>query len=163
MAERHYGANRSQRARRASNPRIDYYPSPASMATITEKRGRFYPLNTNSGVIDAIIAEWAELTGINNQSKINPMTSGRVPELIDAMRARMTSVASGPQNRPSQERVVCGAKTRAGHPCRGKSEPGKRRCKWHGGRSTGPRTTEGRARARANLRQFALQDQSVRG
>ena len=35
-----------------------------------------------------------------------------------------------------------------------KSKPGKERCKWHGGRSTGPRTTEGKARARANLRQF---------
>ena len=163
MAERHYGANRSQRARRASNPRIDYYPSPQSLAAIGEKRGRFYPLNTNSGVIDAIIAEWAELTGINNQSKIDPMTSGRVPELIDAMRARMTSVASGPQDRANQERVVCGAKTQAGHPCRGKSLPGKRRCKWHGGCSTGPRTSEGRARALANLRQFSQQDQGVGG
>jgi len=163
VTERHYGANRSQRARRASNPRIDYYPSPASMAAITEKRGKFYPLNTNSGVIDAIIAEWAELTGINNQSKINSMTSGRVPELIDAIRARMTSVASGPQSTPNQERVVCGAKTQAGHPCRGKSEPGKRRCRWHGGCSTGPRTMEGKARALANLRQFAQQDQSIKG
>ena len=79
--------------------RIDYYPSPSSSAAISEKRGQFYPLNTNSGVIDAIIAEWAELTGINNQSKSKPMTSGRVPELLDAMRARMTSAASGPQNR----------------------------------------------------------------
>ena len=159
MAERHYGANRSQRARRASNPRIDYYPSAGSLAAISEKRGQFYPLNTNSGVIDAIIAEWAELTGINNQSKSKPMTSGRVPELSDAMRARMTSVPSGPQDRTNQERVVCGAKTQAGHPCRGKSEPGKRRCRWHGGRSTGPRTTEGRARALANLRQFRQPDQ----
>lgn len=143
MAERHEGANRSQRARRARNPRIDYYPNRESSAAIEAKRSRFYPLNTNSGIIDAIIAEWAELTGINNQPKSMPMTSGRVPELLDAMRARMTSAASGSQNRANQERVVCGAKTQAGHPCRGKSEPGKRRCKWHGGCSTGPLTTEG--------------------
>ena len=43
-------------------------------------------------------------------------------------------------------RVPCGATTRKGLPCRLKSEPGRRRCKFHGGRSTGPRTPEGRAR-----------------
>ena len=43
-------------------------------------------------------------------------------------------------------RVRCGAKTRKGTPCRMKSEPGKRRCKFHGGRSTGARTPEGKAR-----------------
>ena len=161
MAERHEGANRSQRARRARNPRIDYYPSAESLAAIAEKRSRFYPLNTNSGVIDAIIAEWAELAGINNQPISKPMASGRVPELLDAMRARTTSVTSRPPIGTNQERVVCGAKTQAGHSCRGKSEPGKRRCKWHGGRSTGPRTSEGRARALANLRQFSQQDQGV--
>lgn len=160
MAERHEGANRSQRARRARNPRIDYYPSAESLAAIAEKRSRFYPLNTNSGILDAIIAEWAELTGINNQPISKPMASGRVPELLDAMRARMTSGASRGR---STTRVVCGAKTQAGHPCRGKSEPGRRRCKWHGGCSTGPRTTEGRARAIANLRQFSQQDQGVIG
>ena len=163
MAERHEGANRSQRARRASNPRIDYYPCPESLVAIGNKRGRCYPLNTNSGIIDAIIAEWAELTGINNQRKSSPMGSGRVPELLDAMRARMTSVASGSQGRANQKRVVCGAKTQSGRPCRAKSIPGKRRCKWHGGCSTGPRTTEGRARALANLRQFSLQDQQFTG
>lgn len=44
------------------------------------------------------------------------------------------------------ERELCGAKTRKGCPCRLKSEPGKRRCKFHGGKSTGPKTVEGRAR-----------------
>lgn len=47
--------------------------------------------------------------------------------------------------RPGQ-RVICGAKTRKGTPCRCKSEPGKRRCKFHGGMSTGPKTPEGRQR-----------------
>ncbi len=43
-------------------------------------------------------------------------------------------------------RVICGAKTtRNGTPCRNKSEPGKRRCKHHGGRSTGPWSAEGKA------------------
>jgi transcriptional regulator with XRE-family HTH domain len=43
-------------------------------------------------------------------------------------------------------RVTCGAKTRKGTPCRAKSEPGRRRCRFHGGLSTGPKTAEGRAR-----------------
>ena len=48
--------------------------------------------------------------------------------------------------RASKRRVVCGAKTRKGHPCKLMSEPGRRRCKFHGGKSTGPKTAEGRAR-----------------
>jgi hypothetical protein len=40
----------------------------------------------------------------------------------------------------------CGARTRAGCPCRAPAIQGKLRCRMHGGRSTGPRTPEGRAR-----------------
>ena len=39
----------------------------------------------------------------------------------------------------------CGALTRKGQPCRNAPELGRTRCKFHGGRSTGPRTPEGRA------------------
>lgn|GEM_PF-1135651 len=50
-------------------------------------------------------------------------------------------------------RVVCGAKkTRKGTPCRNMSEPGKRRCKFHGGKSTGPRTVDGKSRIAAAQR-----------
>lgn len=53
-------------------------------------------------------------------------------------------------------RVVCGAKTRKGTPCRMKSEPGKNRCKFHGGKSTGARTPEGIERIReAQRRRWA--------
>lgn len=49
--------------------------------------------------------------------------------------------------RHARLRVICGAKTtRKGTPCRNMSEPGRKRCKFHGGRSTGPKTAEGRAR-----------------
>jgi hypothetical protein len=41
---------------------------------------------------------------------------------------------------------TCGAQTRKGMPCRCKPVPGKRRCKFHGGLSTGPKTAEGRDR-----------------
>lgn len=53
-------------------------------------------------------------------------------------------------------RVRCGAKTRKRQPCKNPSEPGKRRCKFHGGRSTGPKTDEGKARiAEAQRRRWA--------
>ena len=43
----------------------------------------------------------------------------------------------------------CGAKTRAGGTCQNPAIKGRSRCKLHGGRSTGPRTPEGKARAAA--------------
>jgi transcriptional regulator with XRE-family HTH domain len=48
--------------------------------------------------------------------------------------------------RAARRRVLCGAQTRKGTLCRLLSEPGRSRCKFHGGKSTGPRTAEGRAR-----------------
>lgn len=61
-------------------------------------------------------------------------------------------------------RVICGAKTRAGGKCRNKSEPGKRRCKFHGGKSTGPKTPEGKVRiAEAQRRRWAAIKAQVRG
>ncbi len=60
---------------------------------------------------------------------------------------------------PRAERPRCGARCRDGHPCTapvvwnaGDAEP-RRRCRMHGGLSTGPQTAGGRARALANLRQ----------
>lgn len=43
-------------------------------------------------------------------------------------------------------RQRCGARTRRGMACKLKSEPGKARCRLHGGLSTGPKTAEGEAR-----------------
>ena len=58
--------------------------------------------------------------------------------------------------RQARRRVVCGAKTRKGWACRNKSEAGRRRCKFHGGKSTGARTPEGKARiAEAQRRRWA--------
>ncbi|WP_461427465.1 HGGxSTG domain-containing protein [Gymnodinialimonas sp.] len=45
---------------------------------------------------------------------------------------------------------MCGAKTWAGHTCREKSEPGRKRCRLHGALSTCPRTQGAR-----NLISFA--------
>ena len=43
----------------------------------------------------------------------------------------------------------CGAKTRDGWMCQNPAIGGRTRCKLHGGRSTGPRTPEGKARVAA--------------
>jgi hypothetical protein len=51
------------------------------------------------------------------------------------------------QTSPSRRkgRRLCGAKTRAGGCCQIRAEPGKARCRFHGGKSTGPKTQAGRA------------------
>lgn len=49
-----------------------------------------------------------------------------------------------------RQRVPCGAYCRTtGNPCRALSVPGKRRCRLHGGLSTGPKTAAGKARCAA--------------
>jgi hypothetical protein len=52
------------------------------------------------------------------------------------------------QTSPSRRkgRRLCGAKTRAGGCCQVRAESGKARCRFHGGKSTGPKTQAGRAR-----------------
>ena len=57
----------------------------------------------------------------------------------------------------------CGARTRKGTPCRCKPLPGKRRCKFHGGMSTGPKTPGGRERiAEAQRRRWAAYRRQLR-
>ncbi|MGB3209479.1 MAG: HGGxSTG domain-containing protein [Desulforhopalus sp.] len=46
--------------------------------------------------------------------------------------------------------MVCGAKTRAGSPCKRKDIYSNGRCALHGGLSTGPRTAEGKKRSSQN-------------
>ena len=80
------------------------------------------------------------------------------PSALDALlEAAITHELSRMKEREAQRlarlRVTCGAKTtRKGTPCRNKSEPGRKRCKFHGGKSTGPRTAEGRERIAAAQR-----------
>lgn len=174
-----------QRQRRARIVRIDYTPSVQALALIAAKRGRWYPLNNNSGVINAILSEWAALVGASVGEPGQPTP----PELCayyaharvttDPERSARAQDFGGPsgvsapiagahprayecdtraslaQAPPAAQRVLCEARRhRDGEPCQSKSEPGKKRCRFHGGRSTGPRSPEGRARALANLRQY---------
>lgn len=174
-----------QRQRRARIVRIDYTPSPQALAIIDAKRGRYYPLNHNSGVINAILSEWAAFVGAPGGEAVQPKTpefgeeyaharvttdperSARAQDFggqsgisapIAGARARAYESGSRtplPQAPAAAQRVACGARRhRDGKPCQSKSEPGKKRCRFHGGRSTGPRSPEGRARAIANLRQY---------
>ena len=53
---------------------------------------------------------------------------------------------------PPKERPQCGARARSGAACKNKVIPGKRRCKYHGGVSTGPKTEAGKARIAAAQR-----------
>jgi hypothetical protein len=55
-----------------------------------------------------------------------------------AMRAIGLDGNGGPLRR--RERPKCGARNRQGEPCAVRVEPGKARCRFHGGLSTGPRT-----------------------
>ena len=69
--------------------------------------------------------------------------------LVAAEEARLAKIGA-------RRQVPCGALTRAATECRLMSEPGKLRCRLHGGRSTGPRTQEGRERiAEAQRRRWA--------
>lgn len=177
MPPRHPNANDNQRARRERRPRIDYYPNPAALAAIEARRTRYGPCNNYSGILDAIIADGLAMTGrgretaahadtvpepgLCEQSARARATSGdspaEAPEFLPKSRVRArVRVTSERENRAEQVRVICGARRRSdGQPCQALSVPGKRRCKWHGGCSTGPRTADGMARALANLRQYA--------
>ncbi len=170
-----------QRQRRARMARIDYYPSPDALALVESRRTRYGPTNNNSGILNAIIAEWAVFAGLKQSEIEKPKTPAKLPELCDTYtRARATSDAvdstrahkssddsakcapvregaspAAPEfidaftranksgsspTAANQARAICGAKRRRdGQPCQGLSVPGRRRCKWHGGASTGPK------------------------
>lgn len=70
---------------------------------------------------------------------------------------RLARISAATKTREASDlahlRVLCGAMTRKGQPCRLLSEPGHKRCKFHGGRSTGPRTPAGRAKIAEAQRQ----------
>ncbi|WP_428982687.1 HGGxSTG domain-containing protein [Roseinatronobacter domitianus] len=53
---------------------------------------------------------------------------------------------------PPRERPQCSARARSGSLCKNKVIPGKRRCKFHGGLSTGPQTKAGKDKIAAAQR-----------
>ncbi|GLQ25131.1 hypothetical protein GCM10007853_30050 [Algimonas ampicilliniresistens] len=57
-------------------------------------------------------------------------------------------------SKATKRRVPCGARKKDGAQCRAMSEPGRNRCRFHGGCSTGPRTVEGMRKALSCLPQY---------
>lgn len=79
-----------------------------------------------------------------------------VNNFADEVQAWAPAYLARAKQRASTKRVPCGGRRRRdGQPCEALSVPGKRRCRWHGGMSTGPKTPEGKARVTMNLPRFA--------
>ena len=67
----------------------------------------------------------------------------------------MVRIALGGKKPLRSSKQRCGAYARStGEPCKAKAMKNGR-CRNHGGLSTGPKTPEGKARALANLKQYA--------
>ena len=56
---------------------------------------------------------------------------------------------------------MCGAKTRAGKPCKITTIYENGRCKFHGGLSTGPKTVEGKKRSSMNAKKHKNSEKNV--
>ncbi len=54
--------------------------------------------------------------------------------------------------------MVCGARTRSGEPCKAIVVAGGKRCRQHGGYSTGPRTLMGKLLCGATLKRYRISD-----
>lgn len=107
---------KNQRQRRARLVRVDYMPSRAAQAIIAIKRKQCRPGSvsaTNSAVIDAILTEWANMTGIKYAEIEAPRSSGEIPELTDAYARTYdfgkTASESPAASRALAKRSECGA------------------------------------------------------
>jgi len=107
--------------------------------------------------------------GMTSKDRIEQMIAARLAEHDERVRVRRAGKAARGANwqavvlareRTSEERArlrelrnkPCGARTKAGLPCRRKGLGKGGRCPNHGGLSTGPRAPEGRARISAALK-----------
>lgn len=65
----------------------------------------------------------------------------------------MSEIPSNPRrSRKGPFDSICGARTRRGTPCQCKPVRQGGRCRLHGGASSGPKTAQGRAQSRENLK-----------
>lgn len=81
---------------------------------------------------------------------MSPISPEQINLIIKAEAQRKTTHAQ-------MRRRTCGAMTRKATTCRLKSEPGRQRCRLHGGLSTGPTSSEGKARiAEAQRKRWAV-------
>lgn len=136
-ARRKAGMNQTQMAERIGVARgaVSYWER--KTAPFTANQIRFGAL---ARMLDVLGNE--ALFGVSTRARSRGVTD----EAQERINAKLAKWEARLEARIANRRVKCGAKTRKGSPCRLSSEPGKRRCKFHGGRSTGPRTAEGKAR-----------------
>jgi hypothetical protein len=110
---------------------------------------------------DAEVGKWMKSVETDNATR-NARACARVMGCY--WRSRNMTLASD-QTSPGRRkgRRLCGAKTRAGGSCQVRAEPGKARCRFHGGKSTGPKTPAGRARiAEAQRRRWLAYRDGIR-
>jgi hypothetical protein len=90
---------------------------------------------------------------------------------LDAKRKAKAAKCATQSERPlgpkltGRSRKLCGARTRSrnGAPCQCKVVPGRTRCRFHGGLSTGPRTPEGKARCAEGVRRHFARTSIIQG
>jgi hypothetical protein len=70
---------------------------------------------------------------------------------------------SGPLTGRQRKRCGARARSKGGAPCQCKVVPGRTRCKFHGGMSTGPKTPEGRARSSEGARRYFAERRAAAG
>ena len=73
----------------------------------------------------------------------------RVNRVNPLLQATKIMYEHNPLEEPTTKPRRCGAKTRSGTPCAKYAITGKRRCRLHGGLSSGPKTAAGRVRIAA--------------
>ncbi len=111
---------------------------------------RGHAVNKMMGVLG--ISQVEGLIDTNTRARGWGVTDPQQLALDKAFKDEQKRLDAKAQRKAMLVRVLCLAKTRKGHPCKNKSEAGRKRCKFHGGMSTGPRTIEGKARVAAAQR-----------
>jgi hypothetical protein len=90
--------------------------------------------------------EWAAILPDEDRRKLFRIFARRRQEAIDAGRFYI------PKRPEYLRNLTCGAQSRSGEPCGMTGLFPNGRCIWHGGKSTGPQSPEGRARSLENLK-----------
>ena len=96
---------------------------------------------------DSLLADLSDLSGLGFDLEALNMEAGLFLRSHKNARARDMGYEGA-----TKSKQVCGAKTRTGKPCQAPGNGRGGRCKLHGGKSTGPKTQEGKARSLAALR-----------
>lgn len=101
-----------------------------------------------------VLVNWKAKSKIDvpRSSVLTAIVSQHMKDVCGAIRAGVRVRAMGSYKFWESYLKKCGAKNRAGQACRMKPEPGMARCRLHGGKSTGPKTIEGRERIAAAQR-----------